>query len=326
MATHFEDAIRTQLVTRRRKLESATAAFPGRLELFSLLHEVDAALSRIEDGSFGLCDECHEPIEQDRLAADPLVCLCLDHLTSPQQRALEEDLGLTSKIQSALLPKAGITRDGWRTAFHFQPAGLVSGDYCDFIPADEGCLHFVLGDVSGKGVAASMLMSHLQAMFRTLASIGLPLVQVMERASRLFCESTLSSHYATLVYGRAEKDGRVELCNAGHLPLLLGQGGDVRLISATGLPLGLFCSEQFSIDRINLRRGDCLLLYTDGLSEGQNREGEEFGIERLIEIVRNRGLQTADELIRTCVAKAEEYRSGLPLKDDLTVMVIERFG
>lgn len=324
MATHYDDAIRTQLVTRRRKLESAVAAFPGRHELFTLLHEVDAALSRMEDGSFGLCDECHEPIEQDRLVADPLVRLCLDHLTTPQQRALEEDLGLTSKIQSALLPKAGLARDGWRTAFHFQPAGLVSGDYCDFILGDDGCLYFVLGDVSGKGVAASMLMSHLQAMFRTLASMGLPLVQVMERASRLFCESTLSNHYATLVCGRAEKDGRVELCNAGHLPPLLGQGGDVRSIHATGLPLGLFCSEQFSMDRVNLRKGDCLLLYTDGLSEAQNREGEEFGIERLIDIVGNREAQTADELVRACVAKTEEYRSGLPLKDDLTLMVIER--
>jgi sigma-B regulation protein RsbU (phosphoserine phosphatase) len=94
-----------------------------------------------------------------------------------------------------------------------------------------------------------MLMSHLQAMFRALAGIGLPLVQMVERASRLFCESTLSSQYVTLVCGRAQKDGGVELCNAGHLPPLLGKAGNVHSIGATGLPLGMFCSEQFSVDR-----------------------------------------------------------------------------
>jgi sigma-B regulation protein RsbU (phosphoserine phosphatase) len=324
MATYFDDAVRTQLLTRRGKLESAVESFPGRSDLTSLLQEVDAALSRMELGSFGICEMCHEAIEPERLAEDPLLRFCLDHLTTPQQRALEQDLDLASKIQSALLPKVGITRNGWRTAFHFQPAGLVSGDYCDLIPAEDGSLYFVLGDVSGKGVAASMLMSHLQAMFRALTGTGLPLVQVMERASRLFCESTLSSHYATLVCGRADKNGSVEVCNAGHLPPLVGQGETVRPISAGSLPLGMFCTEQFSIDRSDLNKGDCLLLYTDGLSEGQNREGAEFGSDPLVGILQSRESRTAEEIVSACIAKAAAHRSGLPPKDDLTLMVIER--
>jgi sigma-B regulation protein RsbU (phosphoserine phosphatase) len=324
MATHIDDAVRTQLMTRRGKLESAIESFPGRSDLTLLLHEVDAALSRIDLGSFGICEVCHEAIEPDRLAEDPLLRFCLDHLTVPQQRALEQDLDLAAKIQSALLPKGGSARNGWRTAFHFQPAGPVSGDYCDLIPAEDGSLYFVLGDVSGKGVAASMLMSHLQAMFRALTGTGLPLVQVLERASRLFCESTLSNHYATLVCGRAEKDGSMEICNAGHLPPLVGQGGAVHSISAGSLPLGMFCIEQFPINRIRLNQGDCLLLYTDGLSEGQNREGMEFGADPLIEILRNRKSRTAEEIVNACLAEAADYRSGLPPKDDLTLMVIER--
>ena len=241
----------------------------------------------MDAGSFGLCEVCHELIEKDRIVADPLVRFCLDHLTEPQQRALEQHLDLASRIQSALLPKPGLVFGGWQTAFHYQPAGLVSGDYCDLINTEDGSLYFLLGDVSGKGVAASMLMSHLQAMFRTLAATGLPLVGMLRRASRLFCESTTRASMRALVCGPAERNGDIELCNAGHLAPLLKQGGkEVRPIEATGLPLGMFCSEEFSVYRTQLAKGDCLLLFTDGLSEAQDRAGNEFGVQPLVEILR----------------------------------------
>jgi sigma-B regulation protein RsbU (phosphoserine phosphatase) len=324
MAIEFDKALQTELANRRQKLENAVASSPGRPDLATLLQEVDAALSRMEIGTYGLCELCHEPIEIGRLASDPLSRFCLDHMSEPQQRALEQDLQLAAHIQSALLPKNGLVHGGWRTAFHYQAAGQVSGDYCDLIPAADGSLYFILGDVSGKGVAASMLMSHLQAMFRTLAGIGLPLVQMVERASRLFCESTLSNHYATLVCGCAERDGRVELCNAGHLAPLFRREGTVHPIDATGLPLGMFCSEEFSVKREKLNKGNCLLLFTDGFSEAQNPAGIEFGIQPLVEILRNRRVTTAGEIVGACVAEASVFRSGLPPKDDLTLMALER--
>jgi len=324
MATHFESALRTQLVTRRSKLEEALEASPNRSYLTSLLQEVDSALSRMDDGSFGLCEVCHEPIESSRLEADPLVRFCIDHLTVPQQRALEEDLRLAARIQSALLPKAGVLPGGWRTAFHYEPAGPVSGDYCDLIPAEDGSLFFMVGDVSGKGVAASMLMAHLHAMLRALTGIGLPLAQIVERASRVFCESTLANQYATLVCGRAEKNGYVEICNAGHPAPLLRQGANVTSISSTGLPLGLFCSEEFSVDRVRLNTGDRLILFTDGLSEAQNPEEEEFGVEQIAEFVRAQCSLPAPEFVNSCVSKVAGFRSGLPPRDDVTLMVIER--
>jgi phosphoserine phosphatase RsbU/P len=324
MATHFDSTLRTQLMSRRQRLQEAVAVSPGRAYLTSLLKEVDAALSRMGDGSFGLCEECHEPIERDRLAADPLVRLCLDHLTAPQQRALEQDLELAASIQSALLPRNGVMHSGWRAIYHYEPAGPVSGDYCDLIPSEDGSLFFMLGDVSGKGVAASMLMAHLHAMIRALTGIGLPLVQMVERASRLFCESTLANQYATLVCGRADMSGDVELCNAGHLAPLLAQDTAVRSFESTGLPLGLFCSEEFSVEKARLRAGDRLVLFTDGLSESQNPQGEEFGVKPLIEMMRTPHLLSAQGFVRSCVSKAFDFRSGLPARDDLTLMVIER--
>lgn len=323
MATHFDTALRTQLMVRRQRLEDSLAATSDRSYLTFLLDEVDAALSRTTDGSYGLCDACHEPIEADRLAADPLVRLCLDHLTAPQQRALEQDLELAAHIQSALLPPHDMKYEGWQTAYHYEPAGAVSGDYCDLISV-PGSLFFMLGDVSGKGVAASMLMAHLHAMMHALTGVGLPLEQMVERASRVFCESTLADQYATLVCGRADSNGSVELCNAGHLSPLLCQGTEMRALASTSLPLGLFCGEKFSIDRIQLNPGDRMMLYTDGLSEAMNPQEEEFGAEPLIEIMKSSGRLSPSELVRTCLARVSDFRSGAPRADDLTLMVIER--
>ncbi len=324
MAANFESVLRTQLADRRQKLQDAYAISPERSYLAFLLKEVDAAISRIDGGTFGLCEACHEPIEGERLAADPLVRLCLDHLTPPQQQALEQDLELAADIQSALLPRPGIVLNGWQATFVYEPAGHVSGDYCDLISTDHGDLYFLLGDVSGKGVAASMLMSHLHAMMRTLSGLGLPLIQMIERASRLFCESTLASHFATLVCGRAEKNGNVEVCNAGHLAPLLVRGEDVRALDATGLPLGLFCREEFSSEKISMKRGDLLFLFTDGLTEAQNELGEEFGVQRLVPMLQSRYSMPARELVRSILSEASTFRSGLPARDDLALMVIER--
>lgn len=188
MVTVF-DPLREQLLDRRQRLEVAIGAFQEVPGLSRLLQEVDTALERMDDGTYGLCDLCHDPVETDRLIANPLTRLCIDHLTPDGQRALEQDLELASQIQSSLLPDANFRTDGWEVAFHYQPAGVVSGDYCDLITAESEGMHFIIGDVSGKGVAASMLMAHLQAMFRTLVSLNFPLDELVGRASRVFCES-----------------------------------------------------------------------------------------------------------------------------------------
>ena len=324
MATQYTGEIRSQLTSRRERLEQAALISTEDSYISSLLQEVDAAISRLDSGTFGMCEACHEPIESERLAADPLIRFCIDHLNPSQQRALEQDLELAARIQSTLLPPKEIRHGGWRTAYHFEAAGPVSGDYCDLIETKDGGLYFMLGDVSGKGVAAAMLMSHLHALFRALISVELPLDLIVERASRVFCESTQADQYATLVCGKATAQGDIEICNAGHLPSLLLQGTDCRYLNANGLPLGLFCSEKFSIDHVKMRRGDYLMLMTDGLSEAQNPSGEELGIEPIIEISGKHSIQSASELVRLSVKKAADFRAGARTKDDLTLLVIER--
>src|SRR6266850_4614382 len=181
MVAAVEPLLREQLIERRHRLEDAAKGFHRPPDLTRLLQEVDAALYRMDQGVYGLCEVCHDRVETERLLADPLMSFCLDHLTSTQQRALEDDLQLASQIQTALLPSRKQKTDGWEVGYYYRPAGLVSGDYCDLIDGEDQSLHFVLGDVSGKGVAASMLMAHLHAMFRTLVSVDLPLERMVER-------------------------------------------------------------------------------------------------------------------------------------------------
>lgn len=324
MVTAIEPLLREQLIDRRHKLEIASAGFTEATEISRLLAEVDEALRRMELGTYGLCDYCHDPVETERLIANPLTRLCIDHLSAKEQRDLEDDLELAAQIQTGLLPQASLKVDGWEIAFHYQPARIVSGDYCDLITSADQSLLFVLGDVSGKGVAASMLMAHLQAMFRTLISINLPLEQMLERASRVFCESTLPSHYATLACGKADASGQIEISNAGHLPPLLIHGGKVDKVEANGLPVGVFCSQHFSVDRFQMDPGDTLFLYTDGFSESLDGAGSEYGIARLSELLRANHDVQPKQLIATCLSEVEKFRSGSSINDDLTLMAIQR--
>src|SRR2546421_3785703 len=272
--------LRSELEQRRDRLQSALRSSSENASLSLLLTEVDAALERMEDGTYGICEACHDPIEKDRLLADPLVQFCLTDLTSDEQRALESDLALASRIQKALLPPANFAAKGWEIRYHYAPAGVVSGDYCDLLESHGGAL-FVLGDVSGKGVAASMLMSHLHATFHSLADSGLPLDRMVEAANRVFSDSTLAGQFATLVVGRLSPEGSVEFVSAGHLPLLHLRNGETRHLPATGVPLGMFRNTGFQVERLSVAPGEALLLYTDGLTESSNPAGEEYGIQRV---------------------------------------------
>src|SRR2546423_6128986 len=191
MATLEITFLQNQLEERKRRLETAIAVAPENGGLPGLLREVDSALERMAKGSYGLCQECHETVEPDRLLADPLVRYCLDHLTQPERAALQRDLDLASEVQRKLLPQPNLRAGGWETSYHYAPVGPVSGDYCDLIPSD-GQLFFVLGDVSGKGVAASMLMTQLHALFRALSAMDIPVGRTISHVNRVFCESALA--------------------------------------------------------------------------------------------------------------------------------------
>jgi sigma-B regulation protein RsbU (phosphoserine phosphatase) len=326
MATVEQGFLQAQLEERKHRLQHALEAVPGDGALTQLLHDVDAALVRVSSGSFGICQECHEPIERDRLLADPLVCYCLDHLPTAQRRALEQDLQMAARLQRGLLPPQDLQWSGWELRYHYEPAQLVSGDYCDVIRPENGTgeLFFVLADVSGKGVAASMLMSQLHAMFRSLVSAGLPLDQIVALANRLFCESALAGQYATLVCGRASAKGEVEICNAGHPPVLIARRDRIEKIEAGGVPVGMFSSGKHSFQKTQLAPGESLFLYSDGFTEARNNQQAEYGLDRAVALLSKQKCDSARHLAATCLDDLRAFTGGASRADDLTLMVLRR--
>ena len=323
MTTTIDSFLRDQLLERRSKLDRAIQRPGGSEHLHFLLEEVDHALARMDDGCYGICEVCHDVIERDRLIADPLVRFCLDHLSPREKEDLEHDLQLAAQVQRGLLPNSSLSRYGWRICYHYEPAGLVSGDYCDVIDTAEAGLYFMVGDVSGKGVAASMLMAHLHAMFRTLISVGFSMKCMLQHASRVFSESTLPNQYATLVCGRARADGGVELCNAGHPFPLLAHSGNVIALETSDLPVGMFRSEDFSVTELHLDSGDGILIYSDGVSDTTDASGEEYGTHRLRELM-GRNNVDPESLVAACQDDLTTFRRSRHKVDDVTLFVLGR--
>lgn len=324
MATTIDRFVRQQLIDRRHKLEHAAAKSCGSHRVQSLLKEVDEALERMEEGSFGICEECHDSIERDRLICDPLVRFCLDHLSSRERDALQEDLELAARVQRGLLPRSNMEWCGWHICYHYEPAGVVSGDYCDVIDAGDKGLYFMVGDVSGKGVAASMLMAHLHAMFRALIPMGLSLKCMLEHANRVFSESTLPNQYATLVCGRALPDGRVEICNAGHPFPLVVKDGKVTTHEISNLPVGMFGAEDFSVSQLQLEPSQAIVIYSDGVSEAIDDNGAEYGSARIARLIAETKARDFAELLAACRDDLSAFRRDAIRTDDITLFVLGR--
>ena len=327
-ASALQSKLRSQLAERRSRLDASIHELEQPADLLRLLGEVDAALSRLDGSDFGECLVCHEPVLAPDLEANPMATYCLCKLTPERQRALERDLDLAWHVQAALLPPLGLAAAGWQTHYRYIPHGPVSGDYCDLVVADDG-LYFMLGDVSGKGVAASLLMAHLNATLRGFARRGLAPQDALNEANRLLAESTLASHYVTLVCGRANSGGEVELVNAGHCaPMVVRSTGAVEGLESSGLPLGLALpgapAARFPAQRIVLRTGDALVLYTDGLTEAVNASDDDYGAARLSKVLSNCARKTPRELVARCLGDLTEFLAGDELRDDLTILTLVR--
>jgi phosphoserine phosphatase RsbU/P len=321
-----ETFIRGQLLDRRERLVSAIDRSRQHEHLTRLLGEVDSALARMDEGTYGICEVCHDTVEPARLLANPLVRYCLDHLTAAERSALERDLEMAATLQRGLLPRPETNHHGWEISYAYRPLGAVSGDYCDLIVEEnpEPGLFFFVGDVSGKGVAASMLTTQLHAIFRSLIARRLPVAQLVQQASHVFCESSLSPYFATLVGGRAGAAGQLELSNAGHCPPLIVRAKEVKRVEPSGVPLGLSANGEYCAEELQIEPGELLVIYTDGLSEARNSRDEEYGEARVIESLLTGHRNGVRSLVQGCLDGLARFLGGAPLTDDLTIMAIQR--
>ncbi len=239
---------------------------------------------------------------------------------------VQEELRLAYEIQNNLLPKEAPRLAGYDIAGKSIPAKEVGGDYFDFLAVEEQKMAFCLGDVSGKGLPAALLMANLQAAVRGQAMAGTSLTACLERANALLFHNTSPEKFATLFFGCLDAAGHVlHYCNAGHNhPFLIGNDKKPLRLSAGGLALGCFESFPFEESQVALKPGDMLIVFSDGISEALNGAEEEFGEARLSEMAAaNRGASAA-ELIEKILQSVGAHAGNLPQMDDMTLLVVKR--
>jgi sigma-B regulation protein RsbU (phosphoserine phosphatase) len=235
-----------------------------------------------------------------------------------QQREFED----ARLIQRGLLPAAMPQAAGVQLASSWQPADGVGGDCFDAIPFAGGGVGLSIADVAGKGVPAALLMSNLQAAVRAFAQEGAAPGSVCTSVNRLLCRNMASGRFVTFCYVRLDTStGKLAYANAGHNPpLLIRGGGGVDMLAPSGTVLGVFADSAYDQGEFAIAPGDRLILYTDGITEGRNPAGEEFGEERLAETASRHRALPADEMLAAMLREIESFNAGV-YEDDATLIV-----
>ncbi|MCH7825051.1 MAG: SpoIIE family protein phosphatase [Acidobacteria bacterium] len=242
-----------------------------------------------------------------------------------EKRRMESDLEIAREIQQSLLPHE-FPELSWASIYGFnQPARQVGGDYYDVFLTDDGDLGFAVGDVSGKGVPASLVMSTLQSSFLAESSAHDDIAKVCERVNEFLVQRTTPERYATFFAARLMADGTLLYVNAGHNPPMLLRGDEVHRLSGGGLPLGLFRGRTYELQKSELQPGDLLLVFTDGVTEANDPAENEFGEERLLEVVRANIDADVRSLTEKVFAAIAEFSRGLHNPhDDITLLTVRR--
>src|SRR5882724_474333 len=255
-------------------------------------------------------------IENDRLLDERL-----------EKRRMEEELKVASEIQMRLQPFAPPKIDGWDMTGVSFPCREIGGDYYDFIHRkNDPCLTVAVGDVSGKGTGAALLMSSLHAAVRAQSQTRASISEVMGEINGYIFENSPSNKFLTLFYGELDPDtGTLAYSNGGHnAPIFVRRGGEVERLDKGGLPIGMMQGVVYQEASVAFDRGDVLVIYSDGITESINEREEEFDEDRLIEVVKdNLGRSASGVRDRIDEALSRFVGTTAPV-DDMTLMIIKR--
>ena len=252
--------------------------------------------------NIGLAEKIAERIEAERVAA--------------------RELEIAQEVQQKLLPQKLPALATLEYAAKCVQARAVGGDYYDFLDLEHGALGFVLADIAGKGISAALLMANLQANLRSQYALALAdLPKLLCSVNRLFYESTEPSKYATLFWGTYTDHSRcLRYANCGHNPPILLRGNSVRRLTGTATVLGLFAEWECHVEEIALQPGDLLLVFSDGVTEATDANGQEFGEDRLIKLAQANQQRPVASLLEEIVSQVQGFSSNLPT-DDITLFV-----
>jgi sigma-B regulation protein RsbU (phosphoserine phosphatase) len=246
-----------------------------------------------------------------------------------QRARFNRELEIAREVQEQLYPRELPRAPGLDLAGHCRPARGVGGDYYDFLDLDDGRVGIAIGDISGKGIPAALLMASLQASLRSqrIAGARTDLATLMGNLNRLIHDASPSNRYATFFYGEYDpRDGRLAYVNAGHnAPMLFRKAGDApERLEVGGPVIGLLPVAAYQSGEVVLHPGDALLGFTDGISEAMDPADEEWGEPRLTEAFRACGGLAASAAVERLIAAADAFAAGAPQHDDMTVIVVRR--
>ena len=240
------------------------------------------------------------------------------------QERIESELRIARDIQMSMVPSTFPEREGLDMFAQMTPAKEVGGDMYGYVLLGDK-LYFAVGDVSGKGVPASLFMAQATRLFRTLAAQGMMPAEICTRMNNALNEDNEQGMFVTMFLGLLDlQTGHLSFCNAGHNPPIVGGGdnqGDFLEMQANA-PIGLFPDLEYEGEEIDSVKGRALFVYTDGLNEAENPQQEQFGDERLLSILRNTHFDSAQQVIESLKAEIENHRKGAEPNDDLTMMCI----
>jgi serine phosphatase RsbU (regulator of sigma subunit) len=246
---------------------------------------------------------------------------------SRAKQRLDHEIEIASQIQKHLLPKSLPNLPDVGVAGSTLSCHSVGGDCFDVIELGGGRHGFFVGDISGKGVTAALLATLLQGVFFTTAAMDISLPGVFARVNQYLCERTGEDRYATVFYGILDKMGRFEYVNAGHVPpLLKRKTGGLEGLGSANFPVGMFLEAEYQTARVQLGAGDFLVIYTDGVSEASNTQGELFEESRLRVILENFNGETEQQLGDAIREGMRAFTEGAAQSDDITILVIQYKG
>jgi serine phosphatase RsbU (regulator of sigma subunit) len=242
-----------------------------------------------------------------------------------ERQRVEHELGVARRIQHALLPKDLPELEGWEIARHYQPAREVGGDFYDFLRLEDGRVGLVIGDVSGKGIAAALVMANTQSVLRAVAQReGITPGRVLEEANEVLYAYIPPTMFITCLYAILDPEsGGLVYANAGHDLPYLHRNSEAEELRARGMPLGLMPGMDYEEKEVTLEAGDSALFYSDGLVEAHNPKGEMFGFPRLRALVAEYGEEPSLE--ETLLEELYSFvGEGWEQEDDITLLTLKR--
>jgi serine phosphatase RsbU (regulator of sigma subunit)/catechol 2,3-dioxygenase-like lactoylglutathione lyase family enzyme len=245
------------------------------------------------------------------------------------ERRAAQELEIAKEVQARLFPQtlpSMAALDYWGACY---PARAVGGDYYDFLELGLDRLGLVIGDISGKGIAAALLMANLQANLRSQCAISIEEpVRLLKAVNEFFCQNTPDGAFATLFFADYHvAAGRMRYANCGHLPaLVLRSSGQIERLGATSTVMGVFKKWDCEVGELSISTGDTLALYTDGITEAFDERGDEFGEERLTRALLQHRSLAANALLAAVVNEVRAFSQAREQHDDITMIVVKCGG